>query len=118
MEARVQARDADAGTTSRRRLPAGDMAWWQSGTALWSVGGLLMLANLPVTLIGIMPRIIRLMATHTATSESAGLTVKWGALHGIRTCLGFAGTATFLLASLQTVLIFVPFAECPFTTQS
>jgi hypothetical protein len=80
----------------------GTWAWWQSGNALWAVGGLFMLANLPVTLVGIMPTNNRLMATHTATSESRGLIVKWGGLHGIRTCLGFAGTATFLLASLQT----------------
>lgn len=78
----------------------GASAWWQSGNALWALGGLLMLANLPVTLIVILPTNNRLMATETATGESRSLILKWGALHGIRTCLGFAATATFLLASL------------------
>ncbi len=59
-----------------------------------------MLANIPVTLFVIKPTNNRLMATETVTSESRGLIFKWGALHGIRTCLGFAATATFLFASL------------------
>ena len=78
----------------------GAWTWWKTSDALWAVGGLLMLANLPVTLLGIMPTNNRLMAAVTATSEIRALIVKWGALHGIRTALGFAGTATFLLASL------------------
>lgn len=79
---------------------AGTWAWWQSGNAPWLVGGLFMLANLPVTLIVILPTNNRLMATATATSESRSLIVKWGTLHAIRTCLGFAAIATFLFASL------------------
>lgn len=78
----------------------GVLAWWQTGSSLWAVGGLLMLANLPMTLIGIMPTNSKLMATQTATIESRNLIVKWGALHAVRTCLGFAGTCAFLLASL------------------
>ena len=78
----------------------GAVAWWQSSNLLWAAGGILMLANWPVTLIVIMPTNNKLMATKTATSESRGLILKWGALHAIRTCLGFAATATFLLASL------------------
>ena len=58
-----------------------------------------MLANLPVTLLVIMPTNNRLMATQTATPESRTLIVKWGALHSARTALGFAATASFLLAS-------------------
>jgi hypothetical protein len=79
---------------------AGTWAWWQSGNALWLIGGLFMLANLPVTLIVILPTNNRLMAVATATSESRSLIVKWGVLHGIRTCLGFAAIAAFLFASL------------------
>ena len=78
----------------------GAIAWWQSGNLLWGAGSLLMLANLPVTLIVIMPTNNRLMATQTATSESRTQIVKWGALHAVRTGLGFAATATFLLATL------------------
>jgi Domain of unknown function (DUF1772) len=78
----------------------GTWAWWQSGNALWLIGGLFMLANLPVTLLVILPTNNRLMATTTATSESRSLIVKWGNLHAIRTGLGFAAIATFLTASL------------------
>ncbi len=78
----------------------GAWAWWQTDNLLWATGGLCMLANLPVTLLGILPTNNRLMATATATNESRVLIVKWGALHAIRTTLGFAGTASFLFASL------------------
>src|SRR5437660_3819685 len=40
----------------------GVWAWWQSANALWIVGGLFMLSNLPVTLIVILPTNNRLMA--------------------------------------------------------
>jgi hypothetical protein len=65
----------------------GTTAWWQSGNLLWVAGGLLMLANLPVTLIVILPTNNRLMATQIATSESRKQIRKWGALYGVRTCL-------------------------------
>jgi uncharacterized membrane protein len=77
----------------------GTLAWWQSSNLLWVAGGLLMLANLPVTLIVILPTNERLMATQIATCESRTQIRKWGALHAVRTCLGFAAIATFLLAS-------------------
>jgi hypothetical protein len=78
----------------------GAWTWWETGNPLWILGGLLMLANLPVTLLIIWPTNMRLMATVNATSESRALIRKWGALHGIRTALGFAGTGVFLLALL------------------
>ena len=78
----------------------GSLAWWKTGSTLWVVGGLLMLANLPVTLLGIMPTNNKLMSSQTATSESRRLIIKWGGLHAIRSCLGLAGTIAFLVASL------------------
>lgn len=57
----------------------GSWAWWQTGLALDAVGAVLMLANLPVTLLGIMPTNNRLMAMTTATPEARPLIVKWGA---------------------------------------
>jgi len=78
----------------------GATAWWQSGNVLWLVGGLVMLANWPFTLLGILPTNNKLMATKTATAESRALIVKWGGLHAVRTGLGFTATALFLLVSL------------------
>jgi len=78
----------------------GALAWWQSGTIVWLVGGLVMLANWPFTLIGMMPTNNKLMATVTATAETRPLIVKWGGLHGVRTGFGLVATATFLAASI------------------
>jgi hypothetical protein len=77
----------------------GILAWWETGNLAWAVGGVLMLANWPVTLFVIMPTNRRLMTTETAGPESRAMIVKWGKLHAIRTALGFAASITFLLAS-------------------
>src|SRR3954468_2594188 len=71
----------------------GLLAWWQTGNLVWIIGGVLMLANWPVTMLIIMPVNRRLMAIDTATAESRAMIVKWGSLHAIRTVLGFAATA-------------------------
>ena len=83
----------------------GLLAWWQTGNWGWTVGGLLMLANWPVTLLVIMPTNRRLMAIEPAVAgpESRALIVKWGGLHALRTALGFAATVVFLWASQQAV---------------
>jgi hypothetical protein len=78
----------------------GVLAWWETGNLRWGAGGLLMLTNLPVTLLVIMPTNRRLMATKTAVPESRALIVKWGALHAVRTALGFGAAINFLFASL------------------
>lgn len=78
----------------------GAAAWWQSGNGLWLVGGLLILANWPYTLLGIMPTNNKLMGTKLATPESRALIVKWGYLHAVRSALGFAATAMFFLAAI------------------
>jgi len=76
----------------------GGWAWWQSSEPLWIVGAILMLANWPFTVLGIMPTNSKLMATQTAAPDSRTLIVKWGGLHAVRTLLGFSATAAFLLA--------------------
>lgn len=80
----------------------GLVAWWQTGHLGWALGGVLMLANWPVTFFAILPTNNRLMATDPAAAgpESRAMVEKWGALHGIRTGLGFAASLAFLWALL------------------
>ena len=80
----------------------GLVAWWQTGHLGWALGGVLMLANWPVTFLAILPTNNRLMATDPAAAgpESRAMVEKWGALHGIRTGLGFAASLAFLWALL------------------
>ena len=80
----------------------GAAAWWQTGHPAWAAGALLMIANWPVTYLAIMPTNRRLEATRidAAGEESRALIVRWGRLHAVRTGLGAAAAAAFLLASL------------------
>jgi len=77
-------------------------AWWQTRHIGWVIGGLLMIANWPVTFLGIMPTNNRLMATDPAAAgpESRAMIKRWGSLHAVRTALGFAASLAFLWASL------------------
>jgi uncharacterized membrane protein len=81
----------------------GLVAWWQTGTWLWIVGALVMIANWPFTLIGIVPTNNALKGLDPANAgpESRRLVETWARLHAVRTALGFAATVIFLAASLQ-----------------
>lgn len=78
----------------------GILAWWQTGTGSFLIGGLLMLANWPWTLIVMMPTNNTLMGTDVAEAgvETQDLIVKWGKLHAVRTGFGAAAMLCFLLA--------------------
>jgi hypothetical protein len=75
-------------------------AWWQTGHWVWLLGAVVLVANWPYTLLGIMPTNKALMATEptNAGSDSRALIEKWATLHAGRTALGFAATLLFLLA--------------------
>ncbi|WP_448954756.1 DUF1772 domain-containing protein [Labrys neptuniae] len=80
---------------------AGLAAAWQAGHWPWLAGAMLILANWPYTLFGIMPTNRQLAAT---APEQAGpptrrLIEHWGWLHAGRTALGAAATLAYLLAS-------------------
>lgn len=76
----------------------GLIAWWQSGTWLWGVGAVLLLANWPYTLFGIMPTNNRLMAIDPSDSgpSSRAMIERWGRLHAGRSALGALAALAFL----------------------
>ncbi len=81
----------------------GILAWWQAGSWLWPAGALVLIANLPYTLIVILPTNRRLLAIEPAQAgiESRKLVADWAKLHAVRTAFGFAATLLFLGASLR-----------------
>jgi hypothetical protein len=76
-------------------------SWWISDDGCWLIGGLVLLANWPYTLLAIMPTNNRLMAAplDSAVSETRALIERWGRLHAVRTALGAISTLLFLWAS-------------------
>ena len=96
----------DAGYTMQASLAAvsavlGLLAAWSSGDWRWIVGAVLIFANWPYTLIGIMPTNTRLKAIPAteAGPTSRALLVSWGRLHAARTLLGLAATLAYLWAA-------------------
>jgi hypothetical protein len=63
-----------------------------------AVGGFLMLANWPYTLLVIAPTNRSLGAMADGSAGSRPLIQKWGKLHAGRTLLGFAAMCAFLVA--------------------
>jgi hypothetical protein len=80
----------------------GLVAWWQTGHWVWLLGAVILVANWPYTLLGIMPTNKILMATEpvNAGPDSRALIEKWASLHARRAVLGFAATLIFLWASM------------------
>ena len=81
----------------------GAIAWWQTRDWLWLAGAVVLLANWPYTLRGIMPTNNVLMALDPAAAgpQSRRLIEKWARLHAVRTALGAAATALFAGALLR-----------------
>ena len=75
------------------------MAWYQLTQVEFLLGGALLLANWPWTMLVIARVNKELMATppEDAGAQSRALIVKWGGLHAVRTGLGLAATLTFLI---------------------
>jgi Domain of unknown function (DUF1772) len=77
----------------------GFLASWQLRDWRWAVAAALILANWPYTLLVMMPTNKRIAAwpIENAGAESRALIVKWGKLHALRTALGIASAAGYLL---------------------
>jgi hypothetical protein len=80
----------------------GALAAWQTGNWVWLLGGIVLVANWPYTLLSIKPTNDRLMAMDLAVApaEARGLIETWGRLHAVRSALGIAATLIFLIASV------------------
>ena len=81
----------------------GLIAWWQTREFGFLVGAVLMIANWPWTLLGIMPTNNALMAVEpgSATPRERALVIKWGGLHAVRSTLGALATVAFLWACIS-----------------
>ena len=68
-----------------------------------ALGGALMLANWPYTLLVMAPtnKALGTTADNDAGTASRALLVRWGKLHAVRTFLGLAGACAFLFASVS-----------------
>ena len=95
----------DSGYTMQASLAAasatlGLLAAWTTGDWRWIVGAVLIFANWPYTLVGIMPTNSRLkaIAEIDAGPTSRAMLVSWGRLHAVRTVLVPAATLAYLWA--------------------
>lgn len=75
---------------------------WLTHDWRWALGGTLMLANWPYTLLIMMPtnRAIEAVPPEAAGGASRALLIKWGSLHAVRTALGLVAAAVFLWAAI------------------
>jgi hypothetical protein len=78
----------------------GLFAAWQTGDWRWAVGAVLILANWPYTLLGIMPtnNKLKAIAAGSAGPQARSLIETWGRLHAVRTALGLAASLAYLWA--------------------
>lgn len=73
-------------------------AWWATRDWRWLAGAALMAANLPFTLLALLPINTMLLATpsEAAGPESRRLIESWGQLHAVRSGLGILSALAFL----------------------
>jgi hypothetical protein len=80
----------------------GLLAWWETEEGAFLLGAVLIVANWPWTLLGIMPTNSALMAMDPTEPgpDTRPLILKWGSLHAVRSALGVLATIAFLWATL------------------
>ena len=79
-------------------LILGAWAWWKIGDGWLLAAALLIGANIPLTLILILPTNRRLEAAGGDGANIGALLGKWGRLHALRTGLGLAAVVLYLVA--------------------
>src|SRR5688572_14424256 len=73
--------------------------WFMSGKAWWLIGGIVMIAVVPFTLIVILPTNKALInpSLDTQSRKAAELLQTWGRLHAVRTGLSLISLLIFLV---------------------
>src|SRR6266851_7216070 len=84
-------------------LLTGLTAWYQGSGVGWLVGGVLLGALVPFTLIVIMPTNRRLLdpGLDSGSGEARELLSRWGRLHAVRTVVGVAVFVAFVSMSMS-----------------
>ncbi len=79
-------------------------AWYEGSGAGWLVGGLLLGALVPFTLVVIMPTNRRLLdpGLDSGSGEAGELLSRWGRLHAVRTVLSVVVFVAFVGMSLRS----------------
>ncbi len=82
----------------------GLVSWWRSGDPTWIIGGALLFAVIPLTLIVILPTNKRLQSEKldVASAEAERLLRLWGRLHAVRSALSSTAFLIFLFALRHT----------------
>jgi len=77
------------------------LSWWLNRGSAWLIGGLLLLAVVPFTLVVIMPTNKRLENSDLdlSSDEAGRLLRRWGRLHAVRSILSVVAFVVFLLAT-------------------
>ncbi len=83
-------------------LVSGMLMAWMTGQWRWGLGGLLVGASIPFTLIVMMPTNRRLLgASPPEGDEAATLLNQWGRLHWVRSILGTLGLVVLLSGAFR-----------------
>ncbi len=81
------------------------VTWYQGSSVGWLVGGLLLGALVPFTLVVIMPTNRRLLdpGLDSGSSEAGELQARWGRLHAVRTVVSVVVFVEFVGMSIRVV---------------
>lgn len=76
------------------------LAWWLDRNPAWLIGGSLLFAIVPFTLIVILPtnKLLESDELDLSSTRAEHLLRLWGKLHAVRTALSFSSFVIFLVA--------------------
>jgi uncharacterized membrane protein len=76
------------------------LSWWLDKNVAWLIGGILLFAVVPFTLIVILPTNKKLESDEldSSSAQTENHLRHWGKLHGVRSLLSFLAFVIFLIA--------------------